>query len=580
MTTGQFKGLFSATVDDIPGSKLVDVRTHMTPEELNEFDEALQQEGITPKKVRAFKDGPDTHTPALSPVITREYLADLNALLGIADDDDEQARIASEAEAKEFKKREKELSDLDNEIGKRLSRHHFWEFCLYYDFEFFSRRPFLKAVALIFQWVYTEYMAGRPRRVSVSMPPRAGKSYITSLFCAWWLGRLPTLSVMRNTCTARLYMKFSYDVRKIVKSDKYKGVFPESRLSVDKQNVEGWNLTEAKQVSYFGAGVGGTIIGFGANIAITDDLYSGMEDALSETYNEKVHMWKESDHDSRKERNCPEIFIGTRWTVRDVIGKALESGKIDKTVKQPALVVNERGDLVSFCDDVKTTAEYLDMKENTEESIWLAEWMQEPIEAKGLLFPKSGLHFFNRRNVDLTNPDFKAMYVDPADEGSDDLSAPYGYLIGNRIYLPAVIYNKDNTDVNQPVIVDRLIKDKANACVVEGNSAWAMFGRAIRAAVQEVNADCEIRIISNSVNKHTRILAMAAFIRNRFWFDEDYEKDPQYRAFMKNLTSYLKEGKTKHDDAPDSLAGLARFFMRNFDHIFGATSNKPQEAAL
>ena len=76
---------------------------------------------------------------------------------------------------------------------------------------------------------------------------------------------------MRNACTATLYLKFSYDVRNIVKSDKFKEVFPSVQLSDDKANLQGWNTNYAKQVSYFGAGVGGTIIGFGAdNIAVTD----------------------------------------------------------------------------------------------------------------------------------------------------------------------------------------------------------------------------------------------------------------------------------------------------------------------
>ena len=104
------------------------------------------------------------------------------------------------------------------------------------------------------------------------MPPRAGKSYITSLFCAWILGRIKDASVIRNTCTARLYEKLSYDTRAIVKYTRYREVFPEVKLSDDKASVQSWNTNFAKQVSYFGGGVGGTIIGFGATFAISDDL--------------------------------------------------------------------------------------------------------------------------------------------------------------------------------------------------------------------------------------------------------------------------------------------------------------------
>jgi len=150
--------------------------------------------------------------------------------------------------------------DLKKALKIELARREFWAFCTFYDPEFYSKRAFLKDVATAFQQIETNEV----NAISVSMPPRAGKSYITSLFCAWVLGRNPAESVMRNACTATLYLKFSYDVRAIVKSDKFKMVFPDVMLSDDKANLQGWNTNKSKQVGYFGAGVGGTIIGFGA----------------------------------------------------------------------------------------------------------------------------------------------------------------------------------------------------------------------------------------------------------------------------------------------------------------------------
>jgi hypothetical protein len=184
-------------------------------------------------------------------------------------------------------------------LKAELAKRDFWEFCLFYDSEFFTKRPFLKEIAQGFQKIEE----GEINSLSVSMPPRAGKSYITTLFSAWALGRSPKESIMRNTCTATLYLKFSYDVRNILKTDQFKAVFPEVALSDDKANLQGWNTNQSKQVGYFGAGVGGTIIGFGATkLAITDDLYRGVEDALSETTNDKILTWKEATHDQvRKE---------------------------------------------------------------------------------------------------------------------------------------------------------------------------------------------------------------------------------------------------------------------------------------
>jgi hypothetical protein len=247
---------------------------------------------------------------------------------------------------------------IDEQIDIALARYSFWEFLLWMDGEFFEKRPFTKKIADAFQTLSDEYDRGHAITVSVSMPPRASKSYTTSLFSCWWLGRHPDLSVMRNSCTARLYEKFSYDCRNIIRSTKFKKVFPHVTMAEDKQSLNGWNLSTAKQVSYFGAGVGGSIIGFGCNLAISDDLYSGMEQALSEVYNEKVMMWKQSASDSRKEKETPEIYIGTRWSINDVIGKAITEGKVDIQVTIPALDENNE----TFCPEVKSTEEYLKIK--------------------------------------------------------------------------------------------------------------------------------------------------------------------------------------------------------------------------
>lgn len=465
---------------------------------------------------------------------------------------------------------------LDQEINRRLAFLDFWEYCLYMDVDFFCDRPFLKEPADVCQWVYNEYIAGRPRRASVSMPPRAGKSYLISLFCSWWLGKLPELSVMRNSCTATLFMKFSYDVRRIIRSAKFQEVFPDAILAPDNQKVTAWSLITSKQVAYFGNGVGGTIIGFGANLAINDDLYPGLQEALSETYNDSVHVWKEGTHDSRKELNCPEIYIGTRWRKDDVIGRAIERKKIDKEIKIAAMFADEKGDLHSFCENVKTTAEYLEVKFDIDESIWEAEYQQEPIESKGLMFPKDKLKFVDMSAVNWKRTEYKFLYTDPADTGGDDLSAPHCYLIDDRVYVRRVIYNQEGTDINEPAIVDLLIQTATNACEIEGNSAWYLLGSSIRAAVNKEFDDCDIRVLKNTTNKNTRILAEAAFVINHFYFDKDYEKDKQYNNFIKNLTSYLKTGGNKHEDAPDSIAGAAKHFKIKFPELFRRKTNSTE----
>lgn len=440
-------------------------------------------------------------------------------------------------------------------LRRELCRRSLWEFCRYYDAEFFRKRPFLQEVAEAFQEIEDKKI----KSLSVSLPPRAGKSYITSLFCAWTLGRNPELSVMRNTCTATLFLKFSYDVRAIVKSDTYKKVFPNVHLSDDKSNLQGWNTNKSKQVGYFGAGVGGTIIGFGAsNVAITDDLYRGIEDALSDTTNDRINQWKEATHDSRFESGCARIDIGTRWSLNDVIGRNMEAGVYDKTIIISA--VNDLGE--SFCEDVLTTKEYADKKKRTAPEIWEAEYQQNPVDIKGRLF--NDMSFINKDEFDKfreTNPIEGCIgYVDVSDQGTDYTAVAICAVIKKKLFVVDYLMTRENTDITIPKTAELLKKWSVTYCRVESNSMGAMFGRQLQLLTKT-----KILQVHNTQNKMTRIIMNSAFIMNSMIFVRN--NDNQSELFIQNVLGFSKEGKNKNDDAPDCLAGLSIFVQSMFKNL-------------
>lgn len=447
-------------------------------------------------------------------------------------------------------------------LKMELARRSFWHFCLQYDNEFFERRPFLRGVADAFQ----EVEQNEIKSLSVSMPPRAGKSYITSLFCAWTLGRNPSESIMRNTCTATLYLKFSYDVRNIIKTDKFNEVFPNVRLSDDKQNLQGWNTNASRQVGYFGAGVGGTIIGFGATkVAITDDLYRGIEDALSDTINDRILQWKQSTHDSRFESGCARIDIGTRWSLKDVIGVNIDEGIYDKSIIISAL--DDQGN--SFCEDVMTTIEYLEKRKRTAKEIWLAEYMQQPIEVEGRLFGSmhqisepelKALIESNKTHANPSGIEGALAYIDVADQGADYTAMAVAIIVKNQIYIADYVFTKDNTDVTLPICAAMLNKWKVSYCRVESNSMGAMFARQLQTMV-----DTRILQVQNTTNKITRIIMQSAFIQSKMIFCvTDNEQSTQ---FMQNIVGFIKDGKNKNDDAPDCMSGLSIFIQSMFKNM-------------
>lgn len=444
-----------------------------------------------------------------------------------------------------------------------LRRRSFWQFCLYWDRDFFESRPFLRQVAYGFQLIAD----GKVKSLQISMPPRAGKSYITSLFVAWWLGRNPTLTAMRNCCNARLYSKFSYDIRAMVQEAKYREVFPLIELSKDRSAIDGWSLTLSKQGAYFGAGVGGSIIGFGCHLAITDDLYPDFAAAMSTTVNEATHLWKQGAHNSRKELGCSEIYIGTRWSKLDVIGKAMSEGQIEHGVVIPALDEQDR----SFCENVQSTEYYLNERDKLDQIVWEAEYMQNPIEAFGLLFPIDEIRFYPK-NMEI-KPDFVFYPIDPANRGGDYFAAPRCELMGSNIYVTRVICTKEGSEATN-IRLEQEIKDKTlkrpDAIEYEGVFQWQQTATQLRDKVEDIIDD--FRITKPTVAKETRILVQAPFIKRNIYLREDWRDYPEYRIFVNLLVTYLRDqsgiNKAKNDDPPDVLAACAAYFKRNFAHLY------------
>lgn len=440
---------------------------------------------------------------------------------------------------------------IDKSVLIAAARKNFWAFCVFWDYDFFyNRRPFLYKVAKEFQRIEDKEI----NTLAVSMPPRSGKSYISSLFVVWVIGLHPKESVMRNCCTSTLYNKFSYDARDMVRDDRFKQVFPSVKLAGDKQSVAGWNVDTATQVTYFGNGVGGTIIGFGASIlAMTDDLYKGHEDAMSETIRDKTQRWYESSHLSRIEKGCPKIDIGTRWCKDDVIGKNETNNVYDSVVRIAAFTEDKQ----TFCDDVKSTEEYLEIERLTDPFIFASEYMQEPVDSVGLVFPHSQLIKYKEKN---NNVGYRVAYIDTADGGSDYFSMPIVeyYAEENKGYLIDVVFNLDELHINESLINAKAIEHNLDYIVVETNKEGGYLINNLRKTVK-----APIYGKFNTANKVSRIIGQGGYIKQYIEF-KDNPTDIDYQKFMQQLTSFLRTGKSKHDDAPDSLAGLMAFLRMQF----------------
>lgn len=460
-------------------------------------------------------------------------------------------------------KNKKLLKEIKKQATYELARRDFYEFCRYMNPTFYTDgKPHLKEISNAFQNIYE----GKIKKLVVSMPPRFGKSITTTYFCAWMLGHFFNKTIMRNTYSESLANDFSYELREILRSHKYLNIFNDIRLKKDKQKIDGWSLEGATRLSYFCSGTGGGITGRGCNLlAILDDPIKNIEDGLSPTILEKTWKWYTSTHVSRMEKNCSEIIIATRWNTEDIIGKVIKKDKENNNnlwheVVVPAL--NEEGE--STCPEIKTTEDFMYIKQTNDDFIWDAEYMQRPVNVKGVLFQKEELNTFKIEEIKDKKPTATIGYADTADQGEDNLASIIGYLINDFVYITDVIFTQDPIEITESMVLSQILHYNPSNFTIESNAAGRSFSRNIQNLLRKNKCKTIINNKFNSQNKETRILMKSGQIKKYFVFRNDYKIGSDYDKFMRELCSYVKLGKNKHDDAVDAATGLAEvIFEKN-----------------
>lgn len=151
------------------------------------------------------------------------------------------------------------------------------------------------------------------------MPPGSAKStYASVLFPAWYLSRHPDHAIIAASHTAELAERFGRRVRNLIGSNtRILGV----GLAGDNRAAGRWETALGGE--YFAAGVGGSITGRRADLAIIDDPVRSREDADSQTVRNRTWEWWSSDLLTRLKPGARIVLIMTRWHEDDLGGRLL-----------------------------------------------------------------------------------------------------------------------------------------------------------------------------------------------------------------------------------------------------------------
>ena len=228
-----------------------------------------------------------------------------------------------------------------------------------------AERPQLLEVAAVIDWWLNNGKTGDV--LNVSMPTRFGKSLLATSASVWMLLRDPAMRILRASYSAELAEMFSQQVR-----NQYEDFCDKIGLYSPTQGTRGrWYIGDGGQLSHAGVGIGGTITGFGFDIAIVDDTSKDMAEAMSRARQNQLTIFKESVLLGRLE-GCRKILnVGTRWTCNDWFSLWPDA----EEYVLPAMV-----DGRSVCEAWKTTDELNRERARVSDGVWQAQYMQRPTE--------------------------------------------------------------------------------------------------------------------------------------------------------------------------------------------------------
>lgn len=205
-----------------------------------------------------------------------------------------------------------------------------------YTFPKYSEGWFSRQIDYELERFYNEVVDGKQPRLMIFAPPRHGKSEkFSRRFPAWVLGRDPDLQIIAASYSADLAYRMNRDVQRIIDSERYRCVFPETRLNsknvktVSTQWMRNSDLFEIvdHRGAYRAAGVGGGITGMGADIGIIDDPVKDKSEARSLTVQNSVYEWYTSTFYTRLSERSGVLLGMTRWHLDDLAGKLLADAR-------------------------------------------------------------------------------------------------------------------------------------------------------------------------------------------------------------------------------------------------------------
>lgn len=240
---------------------------------------------------------------------------------------------------------------------------------------------------------------GQIRRLIVAMPPRHGKTMLTSdIFPAWWLGQFPDRQVVFATYSQEFAEEHGRRVRNLLADPRHQAIFPGCRLSEDSAAAHRFATTAGGV--YAATGRGGSLTGRGADLLVLDDPLKGSEEAQSSTIRRQLHVWFRTDVFTRLHPDAAVVLVSTRWHEDDLAGMLLREHPEENWTVLSLPAIAELGDPLGRVEGEALWPERFPlkalegMKRVLGSAAFTALYQQRPSAAEGAVFRRTWWRFY------------------------------------------------------------------------------------------------------------------------------------------------------------------------------------------
>lgn len=173
---------------------------------------------------------------------------------------------------------------------------------------------------------FKDFRQGKSTYLLINVHHRVGKSTIISRYApAHFIGEFPHQEVIQCSYSQNLATNFSTFGRNVVRSEKYKAMYPNVRLSTETNKKDDWVIVDGNGFPtggrVYAAGLQSGLTGNGYAFGCLDDYCRGRAQAESAVF--RQNMWEAftSDFLTRAAPVSITIVLATQWHWDDISGR-------------------------------------------------------------------------------------------------------------------------------------------------------------------------------------------------------------------------------------------------------------------